>query len=146
MATTDVGNTLCHSTTTIEVNYHHSPGALRDILFDKRIVDLQGVDIWLYQYWNQTTIGDSKNCCYIGVGRNNYFVALFQFAKFCISTKHEAKGIKTIATRHTMACANIFCILLFERLYRCSLQIPSATNNVIYSTTNFLAMHICYSL
>ena len=146
MATTDVGNTLCHSTTTIEMNYHHSPGALRDILFDKRIVDLQGVDIWLYQYWNQTTIGDSKNCCYIGVGRDNYFVTLFQFAKFYISTKHEAKGIKTIAARHTMACANIFCILLFERLYRCSLQIPSATNNVIYSTTNFLAMHICYSL
>ena len=56
MATTDVGNTLCHSTTTIEMNDHHSHGALRDILFDKRIVDLQGVDIWLYQYWNQTTI------------------------------------------------------------------------------------------
>ena len=146
MATTDVGNTLCHSATTIEMNDHHSPSALRDILFDKRIVDLQGVDIWLYQYWNQTTIGDSKNCCYIGVGRDNYFVTLFQFAKFYISTKHESKGIKTIATRHTMACANIFCILLFERLYRCSLQIPSATNNVIYSTTNFLAMHICYSL
>ena len=146
MATTDVGNTFCHSATTIEMNDHHSPGALRDMLFDKRIVDLEGVDIWLYQYWNQTTIGDSKNCCYIGVGRNNNFVALFQFAKFYISTKHEAKGIKTIATRHTMARANIFCILFFERLYRCSLQIPSATNNVIYSTTNFLAMHICYSL
>ena len=61
MTTTDISYPIGIGTTAVEMDYHHGTGAWGNGLFDKGIVNLERVDIWLDKYGRQSVFGDGED-------------------------------------------------------------------------------------
>ena len=71
-------DTFCIGTTAIEMHNHDSPSMRSDGLPDLRIINLQGISIWLYKYRLQPIIRDGQDTGNIGIGRHNHLIPLVQ--------------------------------------------------------------------
>lgn len=63
----------------VEMDYHDGTGAGGDVLLDEGVVDLEGVDAWLYEDGGEVVLGDGEDGGDIGVGGDDDFIAGVQY-------------------------------------------------------------------
>ena len=120
-------------TAAIEVDNHDGTGARGDGLFDELVVNLQRVDVGLYEDGLETVFRNGKDAGDIGIGRYNDFVALVEDAHLHIGTEDEGEGIEAIATAYAVLGADILGIVLFEATGSLTLEVPPTLQPLVGS-------------
>ena len=146
MLATDIPYPIGIGATTIKMNNHDGAGARGDGCLYQRIVNLQGIDGWLYQYGGESALCDGEDRCDIGVGRHDDLVALLYNAQFDVGTKDKRKRIETIGATYTILCANILSIVLFKLASGFTFQIPATIQYTTDSRTNLCIVQLVDSL
>ena len=103
------------------------------MLLDEAVVYFQRVDVRLHQYWLQTVLRDSQDRGDISVGRHDDLVALVHQSHLHVSPVYQCQRVQPVADTYTVACANIFGIVLFKSSIRLALQIPTRADHLLYS-------------
>ena len=112
--------------TAVEVNNHEGSGALGDGWLDEGIVDLEGIDIGLYEDGLQATVGDGEDGGDVGVGGHDDLVTLLHDTHLDVGTEDEFQRIKAVAAADAVAGSDIVGIVLLKLPCSLATQVPAA--------------------
>ena len=110
----------------VEVNNHEGSGALGDGWLDEGVVDLEGVDVGLYEDGLQATVGDGEDGGDVGVGWHDDLVTLLHDTHLDAGTEDEFQRIKAVAAADAVAGANILGVVLLKLSCSLATQVPAA--------------------
>ena len=111
MSLADGGDPLRVGTAAIKVYDEDGFGAGGDGLLNQRVVQLQRMNVWLYQHGLQPILGDGQNAGNVGVGWHNDLVAGVHHSEFDISTIDEGERIKSVCHADAVACSDVVGIV-----------------------------------
>ena len=123
---------------------HNGTRSLRDGCLDELIINLKRMDIWLHQYWFQTTVGDSEDRSNIGISRYDNLVTRSHLSHLNIGPEDEPQGIKPVTASDGIAGSDIVGIMLLERMGGFPPEIPTAIQHTIHGLAVFGIMEMIY--
>ena len=140
----DFANLVSICNTTIEVHDRDSLCLRSDGSFNKVVINLKGVWLWLNAHWHEVILSDSKDGCDVCIGRYDNLITWLHHAHLDVRTEDPDEGIKTICATDGVLASDELRVMLLKLLVLLALKVPAIVYYSCYSFVDLGSMKRCH--